>query len=47
MKRKETERKDKNTVIKENDETVKEKTGNLDFHKNRHYHQPNAPVERI
>ena len=32
--------------IKEKDETSKEKTGNLDIHKNRYYHQPKASVER-
>ena len=45
-KRKEIKRKDKNTVIKEKDETSKKRTGNLNIHKNR-YHQPEAPVERI
>ena len=40
-------RKDKNTVIKEKDETIKQRTGNLDIHKNRYYHQPKAPVGRI
>ena len=44
---KEMKRKDKNTVIKEKDETSKERTGNLDIHKNRYYHQPKAHVERI
>ena len=47
MKMKEMKRKDKNTVIKEKDKTSKERTGNLDIHKNRYYHQPRAPVERI
>ena len=46
-KRKEMKRKDKNTVIKEKDETSKERTGNLDIHKNRYYHQSKASVERI
>ena len=40
-------RKDKNTVIKEIDETIKERKGNLDIHKNRYYHQPEAPIKRI
>ena len=47
MKRKEIKRKNKNTVIKEKDETSKERTSNLDIHKSRYYHQPKAPVERI
>ena len=47
MKRKEMKRKNKNTVIKEKDETSKERTSNLDIHKSRYYHQPKAPVERI
>ena len=46
MKRKETKNKNKNTVI-EKDETITERTGNLDIYKNRFYHQPKAPVERI
>ena len=40
-------RKDRKNVIKEKDETTKEKTGNLHVHKNRYYHQSKAPVERI
>ena len=40
-------RKDKNTVIKEIDKTIKERKGNLDIHKNRYYHQPEAPIKRI
>ena len=40
-------RKSKNTVIKEKNETSKERTGNLDIHKNRYYHQPKASVKRI
>ena len=43
----EMKRKDKNNVIKEKDETSKERTGNLHIHKNRYYHQSKAPVERI
>ena len=43
-------RKDKNTVIKEKDETSKGRTGDLDIHKNKyyyyyHYYQPKAPVQ--
>ena len=40
-------RKGKNTIIKEKDEASKERTGNLDKHKNRYYHQPKALIERI
>ena len=40
-------RKEKNTVIKEKGKISKERTGNLDIHKNRYYHQPKTPVERI
>ena len=40
-------RKDRKNVIKEKDETTKERTGNLNIHKNRYYHQSKAPVERI
>ena len=39
-------RKVKNTSLKKPMKLLK-KTGNLDFHKNRYYHQPKAPVERI
>ena len=39
--------KDKNTFTKEKDETSKEKTVNLDIHKNKYYHQPKAAVEII
>ena len=46
-KRKEMKRKDKNTAFKEKDETIKERMSNLNIHKNRYYHQPTAPVERI
>ena len=46
-KRKETKKKGKNTVIKEKDETIKKRVGNLDVNKNRYYHQPKALVERI
>ena len=46
-KRNETKRKDRKNVIKEKDETTKERTGNLHIHKNRYYHQSKAPVERI
>ena len=46
-KRKETKRKDTNTVIKKKNETIIERTGNLGVHKNRYYHQPKAPAERI
>ena len=42
-----SKRKDKNTVIKEKDETIKERPDSLDIHKNRSYHQSKAPVERI
>ena len=45
--RNEMKKKDKNTVTKENDETSKERKGNLNIHKNRYYHQPKAPVGRI
>ena len=44
---KEMKRKDKNTAVKEKDETSKERTGNPHIHKNRYYHQPKAPAERI
>ena len=47
MRRKEMKRKDKNTVIKEKDETGKERLGNLHIHKYRFYHQSKAPVERM
>ena len=40
-------RKDRKNVIKEKNETTKERTGNLNIHKNRYYHQSKAPVERI
>ena len=40
-------RKDRKNVIKEKDETTKERTGNLTIHKNRYYHQSKPPVERI
>ena len=46
-KRKEMKRKDRKNVIKEEDETTKERTVNLHIHKNRYYHQSKAPVERI
>ena len=35
-KRKEMKRKDRKNVIKEKDETTKERTGNLNIHKNRY-----------
>ena len=28
-------------------QTIKERKGNLDIHKDRYYHQPKPPVERI
>ena len=40
-------RKDKNNVITEKDETIKERTSNLHMHENRYYHQSKAPVERM
>ena len=40
-------RKDKNNVITEKDETIKERTSNLHIHENRYYHQSKAPVERM
>ena len=40
-------RKDGKNVIKEKDESTKERTGNLHIHKNRYYHQSKAPVKRI
>ena len=46
-KRNDMKRKDRKNVIKEKDETTKERTGNLHIHKNRYYHQSKAPVERI
>ena len=53
-KTKETKGKDKNNVIKKKGQnskreisTIKIRTSNLDIHKNRYYHQPKAPVERI
>ena len=46
-KRKETKKKDKNIVIKEKDEPITKRAGNLDVYKNRFYHQPKALVERI
>ena len=46
-KRKEMKRKDRNNVIKEKDETTKERASNLHIHKNRYYHQSKAPAERI
>ena len=42
---KEMKRKDKNTVIKEKDETSTERTGNLGIYKDSYYHQLKAPVE--
>ena len=54
MKRKETKGKGKNTVIKENQEnskyenqTIKERTGNLDIQKYRCYPQTKEPAEII
>ena len=44
---KEIKRKDKNTIIKERYKTSKERTGNLDIHKNRYYHQLKAHVQII
>ena len=40
-------RKDGKNVIKEKDESTKERTGNLHIHKNRYYYQSKAPVKRI
>ena len=46
-KRKEMESKGRKNIIKEKDETTKERMGNLHIHKNRYYHQSKAPVKRI
>ena len=35
------------TAIKEKNEIIKERTDNLDVHKNSYYHQPKASVERM
>ena len=46
-KRKEMESKGRKNIIKEKDETTKERMGNLHIHKNRYYHQSKVPVKRI
>ena len=38
------EKEGQNTVIKENGETIKERTGNLDIHKHSYCHQPNNTI---
>ena len=47
MKGKEMKRKGRKNVIKEKDESTKERKGDLHIHKNRYYHQSKAPVKRI